>query len=102
MQKQKRITLNSDKRKTIADVFQNHWEREDSPVMKKYDEAKKYYNDMRSQMKENNNCELRCMQILRDATGYSLSDVRKKFNNPSDQYFTAKQLVDLKVADHIL
>ena len=58
--------------------------------------------DMKAQMKENNNCELRCMQILRDATGYSLSDVRKKFNNPSDQYFTAKQLVDLKVADHIL
>ena len=51
MQKQKRITLNSDKRKTIADVFQNHWEREDSPVMKKYDEAKKHYNNIREQMK---------------------------------------------------
>lgn len=58
--------------------------------------------DMKAQMKENNNCEQRCMQILRDATGYSLADVRKKFNNPSDQYFTAKQLIDLKVADHIL
>jgi ATP-dependent Clp protease protease subunit len=58
--------------------------------------------DMKAQMKENNNCEQRCMQILRDATGYSLIDVRKKFNNPSDQYFTAKQLVDLKIADHIL
>jgi len=58
--------------------------------------------DMKAQMKENNNCEQRCMQILRDATGFSLADVRKKFNNPSDQYFTAKQLIDLKVADHIL
>jgi ATP-dependent Clp protease protease subunit len=58
--------------------------------------------DMKAQMKENNNCEQRCMQILRDATGFSLVDVRKKFNNPSDQYFTAKQLVDLKIADHIL
>ena len=48
MQKQKRITLNSDKRKTIADVFQNHWEREDSPVMKKYDEAKKHYNNIKT------------------------------------------------------
>ena len=57
---------------------------------------------MKAQMKENTNCEQRCMQILRDATGYSLSDVRKKFNNPSDQYFTAKQLIDLKIADHIL
>ena len=25
---QKRQTLNADKRKVIADVFQNHWERE--------------------------------------------------------------------------
>ena len=58
--------------------------------------------DMRSAMKENVNCEQRSMQILRDATGYPLAEVRKKFNNPSDQYFTAKQLVDLKVADHIL
>ncbi len=58
--------------------------------------------DMKAQMKENNNCEQRCMQILRDATGYSLADVRKKFNNPSDQYLTAKQLVELKIADHIL
>ena len=54
--------------------------------------------DMKAQMKENNNCEQRCMQILRDATGYSLADVRKKFNNPSDQYLTAKQLVELKIA----
>ena len=58
--------------------------------------------DMRAQMKENNNCEQRCMQILRDASGYSLTDVRKKFNNPSDQYLTAKQLVELKLVDHIL
>jgi len=58
--------------------------------------------DMRSQMKENNNCELRCLNILREATGMSLSDVRKKLNTPSDQYFTAKQMIDLKLADHIL
>ena len=58
--------------------------------------------DMRSAMKENVNCKQRSMQILRDATGYPLAEVRKKFNNPSDQYFTAKQLVDLKIADHIL
>ena len=58
--------------------------------------------DMKAQMKENTNCEQRCMQILRDATGFSLSDVRKKFNNPSDQYFTAKQLIDLKIADNKL
>jgi ATP-dependent Clp protease protease subunit len=58
--------------------------------------------DMRSQMKENNNCELRCLNILREATGFSLADVRKKLNTPSDQYFTAKQMIDLKLADQIL
>ena len=59
--------------------------------------------DMRSQMKENNNCELRGLNILREATGMSVQEVNAKFiKNPSDQYYTAKQLVDLKVADHIL
>ena len=58
--------------------------------------------DMKAQMKENNNCEQRCMQILRDATGYSLADVRKKFNNPSDQYLTACLLYTSDAADDLL
>ena len=57
--------------------------------------------DMRSQMKENNNCELRCLNILREATGFSLADIRKKLNTPSDQYFTAKQMIDLLSLIHI-
>jgi len=44
MSKEKRITLNAEKRKTIANVFQSHWEREDSPVIQKYNEAKENYN----------------------------------------------------------
>ena len=51
MQKQKRQTLNSEKRTAIANVFQSHFEREESPVMKKYYEAKETYNSFRSQMK---------------------------------------------------
>ena len=51
MQKQKRQTLNQEKRNSIADVFQSHWEREDSPVMQKYYEAKETYNQVREQMK---------------------------------------------------
>ena len=47
MQKQKRITLNSEKRTAIANVFQSHFEREDSPVIKKYNKAKETYNTMR-------------------------------------------------------
>ena len=51
MQKQKRLTLNSEKRTAIANVFQSHFEREESPVMKKYYKAKETYNNFRSQMK---------------------------------------------------
>ncbi len=51
MQKEKRQTLNAEKRNAIADVFQSHWEREDSPVIKKYYEAKETYNQVREQMK---------------------------------------------------
>ena len=51
MQKEKRLTLNSEKRTAIANVFQSHFEREESPVMKKYYEAKETYNKMRQAMK---------------------------------------------------
>ena len=54
-------------------------------------------------MKENKNCEMRCMQILRESTGMTVQEVNTKFiKNPSDQYYTAKQLVDLGIADDIL
>ena len=52
MSKQKRQTLNAEKRNTIADVFQSHWEREDSPVMQNYNKAKENYNHAREQMKK--------------------------------------------------
>ena len=47
MQKQKRITLNADKRKVIADVFQNHFE-DNSKFKKAWQQAKETYNNMRS------------------------------------------------------
>ena len=52
MSKEKRLTLNAEKRNTIADVFQSHWEREDSPVMQNYNKAKETYNQVREQMKK--------------------------------------------------
>lgn len=59
--------------------------------------------DIKAAMKENQNCEMRELQILREATGMTLQETRKRFINvPSDQYYTAKQLVELGVADHIL
>ena len=67
------------------------------------DEMNSKMHDMKAQMKENQNCEMRCLQIMKEATGMTIQEVRNKFiKNPSDQYYTAKQLVDLHVADHLL
>jgi len=50
MQKQKRITLNADKRKVIADVFQDHFEN-NSKYQEQRTNAIKTYNEMREQAK---------------------------------------------------
>ena len=50
MEKQKRITLNADKRKVIADVFQDHFES-NSKYHKQHTDAIKTYNEMREQAK---------------------------------------------------
>ena len=50
MEKQKRITLNADKRKVIADVFQNHFE-DNSKYKEQWQDAKDKYVVMRNQAK---------------------------------------------------
>ena len=50
MEKQKRITLNAEKRKVIADVFQNHFE-DNSKFKKSWQQAKETYNNLREQAK---------------------------------------------------
>ena len=50
MQKEKRITLNAEKRKVIADVFQDHFES-NSKYQKQHTDAIKTYNEMREQAK---------------------------------------------------
>lgn len=60
------------------------------------------HHDIKAQMKENTNCDQRMVSILKQATDFSIEEVRKKLLPPSDVWFTAKQLVDLKIADHIL
>ena len=47
---QKRQTLNADKRKVIAEIFQQHFE-DNSKFKKTLDEAKETYNDLREQAK---------------------------------------------------
>ncbi len=50
MTKEKRQTLNADKRKIIADVFQDHFES-NSKYKKAWQEAKETYNNLREQAK---------------------------------------------------
>ena len=52
MEKQKRITLNAEKRKVIADVFQDHFES-NSKFKKAHQDAKETYNicDKRQKLK---------------------------------------------------
>jgi len=50
MEKQKRITLNADKRKVIADVFQNHFE-DNSKFKKSWQQAKDTYTSLRKEAK---------------------------------------------------
>ena len=48
----KRLTLNAEKRKTIENVFQSHWEREDSPVIREWQDAKNTYDTMKPKVYE--------------------------------------------------
>ena len=48
----KRLTLNAEKRKTIENVFQSHWEREDSPVVREWQDAKNTYDTMKPKVYE--------------------------------------------------
>ena len=59
MEKQKRQTLNADKRKVIADIFQQHFE-DNSKYKKQHSEAIETYNDMRSvaKVKNGNSCKI--------------------------------------------
>ena len=50
MQKEKRQTLNADKRKVIADIFQQHFE-DNSKYKKQHSEAIERYNNLREQAK---------------------------------------------------
>jgi len=65
MEKQKRQTLNAEKRKVIADVFQNHFE-DNSKYKKQHSEAIETYNQMREQAKVKMNTLVRFHQPQED------------------------------------
>ena len=62
----KRLTLNAEKRKAIENVFQSHWEREDSPVVQEWTNAKNSYDTMKPKVLELANNVVRSHQPQED------------------------------------
>ena len=85
MQKQKRITLNAEKRKAIENVFQSHWEREDSPVIREWQDAKNTYDTMKPKVLELANNVVRSHQPQEDVDTIR-SMISKYGNSGGDLY----------------
>jgi len=60
------------------------------------------YHDIKSAVKEVENCNAKMIKILRDATGLSALKISSKLLPASDVYLTAKELIQLNAADYIL
>ncbi len=60
------------------------------------------YHDIKATMKENEVCNQKMVNILKDATGLPTAKIKSKLLPASDVYLTAQEAVDLNVADHIL
>ena len=60
------------------------------------------HHDIKAQMKEGETCNTRMLNILKDATGLPIRTIKSKLLPATDVYLTAQELLDLKVADHIL
>ena len=84
MEKQKRITLNADKRKVIADVFQDHFES-NSKFKKTWQQAKETYNDMREQAKVKINQLVRFHQPQEDVD--TIRSMNNKYGDSGGQLY---------------
>lgn len=60
------------------------------------------YHDLKATMRENDLCNARMIQILKDSTGLVPSKIKSKLLPASDVYLTAEEVIELGVADHIL
>lgn len=60
------------------------------------------YHDLKATMRENDLCNEKMVQILKEATGLAPSVVKKKLLPASDVYLSAQEVIDLNVADHLL
>jgi hypothetical protein len=84
MKKQKRITLNADKRKVIADVFQDHFES-NSKYHQQHTDAIKTYNEMREQAKVKINDLVRFHQPQEDVD--TIRSMNNKYGDSGGQLY---------------
>ena len=81
----KRLTLNAEKRKTIENVFQSHWEREDSPVIREWQDAKNTYDTMKPKVLELANNVVRSHQPQEDVD--TIRSMIKKYNRSGGELY---------------
>jgi len=60
------------------------------------------YHDIKATMKESESLNERMIQVLIEATGLPRSKIKSKLLGPSDMYLSAEEMLEYKVADHIL
>ena len=60
------------------------------------------YHDLKAAMVENDNILARFQNCVKEASNYSIQEVKKLFPGSTDQYFTARELVKAGLADRIL
>ncbi len=60
------------------------------------------YHDLKATMKENDLCNQRMIDILKDVTGLAPSRIRSKLLPASDVYLSAQEVVDFGVADQVI
>ena len=81
----KRLTLNAEKRKTIENVFQSHWEREDSPVVREWQQAKNAYDTMKPKVFELANNVVRSHQPQEDVD--TIRSMIKKYDRSGGELY---------------
>lgn len=59
------------------------------------------YHDIKAQFKENEKCNERMVNILREASGLDSRTIKSKLLPASDVWLTAEDLIELGIADHI-
>ncbi len=60
------------------------------------------YHDLKASMKENDSCNQKMVQILKESTGLSTTKIKTKLLPASDVYLSAQEMIDLGLADHLV